>query len=247
MGKMEVNHLLKAKKNWVRLPLTGVLNCRELGGYSVGDFEQTAWHAFLRASDMSQLAPADIEFLKEYGVKAVIDLRSSDEIVTHPNPLKQEDFCQYHNIPLITGQVSNIIFNEQEVGMGDFYIEMLKNPQAIQRIFETIAQVEEGCIVFHCMAGKDRTGVLAMLLLGLAGVEKRDIMANYEVTYTYIEPMFTTVDIPREIPHSLLSSERESIGKAYQYIIEQFGSVERYLQQGVSKEVIEKVKSRLIV
>lgn len=149
---------------------------------------------------MSQLTSGDIEFLKEYVVKAVIDLRSADEIIVNPNLLKEKAFCQYYNIPFITGQVSNIIFTEQEVCMGDFYIEMLANQQAIQQAFESIAQVEEGCIVFHCSAGKDRTGVLAMLLLGLAGVEQRDIMANYEVTYTYIESMFEAREFLDEIP-----------------------------------------------
>lgn len=106
---------------------------------------------------MSKLTRKDIVFLKEYEVKTVIDLRGEDEIETHKNPLAEEDFCEYHNIPFITERVSDITLSSSEISMGDFYVDLLEQNNSVKRIFDAIDQSEEGCIVFHCQAGKDRT------------------------------------------------------------------------------------------
>jgi protein-tyrosine phosphatase len=236
-----------AKLNWVRLPIDSLENCRELGGYSTEYGQQTKWHSFLRSSDMSKLSGEDIDFLKEYGVKTVIDLRGEDEIETHQNPLSEEDFCSYHNIPFITERVSDITQSFYEMSMGDFYIQLLENNDAVKRIFDVIEQAEEGCIVFHCQAGKDRTGILAMLLLGLAGVEKKDIVTNYEVTYTNLESIQQYEKMYEGIPKELLFSHRDYILRAYEYILHTYESVDQYLLvKGVGQGVIDDVKKRFL-
>ncbi|WP_057915294.1 tyrosine-protein phosphatase [Peribacillus muralis] len=237
-----------AKLNWVRLPIDSLENCRELGGYSTKIGQQTKWHSYLRSSDMSKLTQEDKEFLKEYGVKTVIDLRGEDEIETHKNPLADEDFCQYHNIPFITGRVSNITLSSHEFFIEDFYVDLLeqKNDQ-VKRIFDVIDQAEEGCIVFHCVAGKDRTGILAMLLLGLAGVEKKDIVSNYEVTYTNLESLQQNENKFGNIPKEYLYSNRDYILRAYEYILQTYHSVDQYLMaKGVEQDVIDRVKQRFL-
>ncbi|WP_299089037.1 tyrosine-protein phosphatase [uncultured Metabacillus sp.] len=237
-----------AKLNWVRLPINSVENCRELGGYSTEYGQQTKWHSFLRSSDMSKLTREDIIFLKEYGVKTVIDLRGVDEIETHKNPLGEEDFCKYHNIPFITELVSDITLSSYEISMGDFYIDLLEqNNDSVKRIFDVIDQAEEGCIVFHCAAGKDRTGILAMLLLGLAGVEKKDIVSNYEVTYTNLESIQQIENPNGNIPKEYMYSNRDYIIRAYEYILHTYQSVGHYLlAKGVGQDVIERVKGRFL-
>ncbi len=237
-----------AKLNWIRLPLIGVENCRELGGYSSEFGQQTNWHSFLRSSDMSKLTQEDIHFLKDYGVKTVIDLRGEDEIQKSKNVLADENFCKYINIPFVTELVSNMDFTKKDFFMGDFYVEMLKNNLALKSIFNNIAQAEEGCILFHCAAGKDRTGVLAMLLLGLAGVEKRDIITNYEVTYTNLESMHSLEGQYKDVPEDLLNSKSENIKFAYEYIIHNYRSVNEYLlNKGIEQKVIDQVKKRLLL
>jgi protein-tyrosine phosphatase len=236
-----------AKLNWVRLPITSLENCRELGGYNTEIGQQTKWHSFLRSSDMSKMTREDMDFLKEYGVKTVIDLRGEDEIQTHPNPLSEEVFCEYHNIPFITKQVTDITFSLDNIFMGDFYVDLLEQNQALKRIFEVIAQAEDGCIVFHCMAGKDRTGVLAMLLLGLAGVEKKDIVSNYEVTYTNLESLIQRATETSNFPIELMYSNPEYILRAYEYILDTYQTFDRYLlSKGVAQEVIDCVKWRVL-
>ncbi|KKI94134.1 hypothetical protein WQ54_00930 [Bacillus sp. SA1-12] len=237
-----------AKLNWVRLPINSLENCRELGGYSTEFGQQTKWHSFLRSSDMSNLSKEDIVFLKEYGVKTVIDLRGEDEIETHKNPLAEENFCGYYNIPFITERVSDITLTSFETTMGDFYIDLMEqNNDSIKRIFDVIDQAEEGCIVFHCAAGKDRTGILAMLLLGLAGVEKKDIISNYEVTYSNLESIHQMKSPYGNIPKEYLYSNREYILRAYEYILHTYHSIDQYLMaKGVGQDVIDRVKRRFL-
>lgn len=235
-----------AKLNWVRLPIDSLENCRELGGYNTEYGQQTKWHTFLRSSDMSKLTREDMVFLKEYGVKTVIDLRGEDEIALHKNPLAEEVFCKYHNIPFINHQVSDLTETLSRVFMGDFYVELLEQNDLVKKIIETIGQAEEGCIVFHCQAGKDRTGILAMLLLGLAGVDKKDIVTNYEVTYTNLESLHQLNGEYENIPKELLYSNREYILKAYDHILNTYHSFDHYLiAKGVGQGMIDQVKGRL--
>lgn len=238
--------MMNAQLNWVRLPLENLENCRDLGGYGTTEGEQTKWKSFLRADNMSKLDEEEITFLEEYGVKTVIDLRSDDETSAYKNPLSEIDAFDYHNIPLAGQLISNGNVNLGKT-MGDFYVTMLKESPGIEQIFNIIGQVDEGGVVFHCMAGKDRTGVLAMLLLGVAGVAKKDIITNYEVTYTNLESIQEYTKIPMEIPEAFLHSKREFIIQAYDYIIENYGTFESYLiDKGIEKEVIERVKQRML-
>jgi len=239
-----------AKLNWVRLPLKNIENCRELGGYHTKDGQQTKWHSFLRSSDMSKIDREDIEFLTDYGVNTVIDLRRSDEIEKYKNPLADIDSVEYYNIPFITEGIADITKSEvvlQDISLGDFYVKKLENKQAIKEIFHTIYHAKDGCIVFHCQAGKDRTGILAMLLLGLAGVEKKDIISNYEVTYTNLESLHQGLHDYKNIPKHFLLSAREDILRAYEHIVDKFGNFNDYLRSaGIEQEIIDGVKTRLI-
>ncbi|MCK1977168.1 tyrosine-protein phosphatase [Jeotgalicoccus huakuii] len=233
----------KAQLNWVRLPLTNLENCRELGGYETGNGSQTKWHTFLRSDNMANINAEEIEFLKDYGVKTVIDLRGDDETSIHRNPLSTEDFCDYHNIPLAVQPVSELNADVAET-MGEFYVSVLEESKTIKEVFDVIAN-SEGGLIFHCMAGKDRTGIIAMLLLGLVGVSKKDIVSNYEVTYTNLESFQNIKGLPARIPESYLYSNRDYILKAYNHIMDNYQSIENYLlSKDIAQESIDKIKDK---
>ena len=238
-----------AKLNWVRLPLEGVENCRDLGGYGTVNVGQTKWGAFLRSSDMNKLTSSDIDFLADYGVKTVIDLRGADEIDRSPNPLAEIKSFDYVNIPF-AGQPILELNGLANLTMGDFYVKLLAESEYVKTIFETIGQSIDGGVVFHCSAGKDRTGILAMLLLGLAGVARKDIISNYEVSYTNLESFHGVIKDQLSafnVPESFLFSDREYIILAYDYIIENHGDFERYLRsKGISQDVLNRVKEQLV-
>lgn len=236
-----------AKLNWVRLPIESLENCRELGGYNTKDGQQTRWHSFLRSSEMSQLKEEEIEFLKAYGVRTIIDLRRKNEIEEQRNQLEYRDDFDYYNIPFITQSIYDITKYKDgpdDFTMGDFYIELLGKKEAVKQIFETIYHANDGAVLFHCRVGKDRTGVLAMLLLGLAGVEKKDIVSNYEISYSKLESLH---DLESDLPVNYLYSNREYILQAIDYVVKYYGTYENYLlSTGLTEEILLHIKEKLI-
>lgn len=237
--------------HWVRLPLTAVENCRELGGYATVNGEQTAWHTFLRSSDLTHMTVEDITFLEQYGVKHVIDLRSEEELLQMPNPFATTPFVNYYHIPLIEGKVSNLALAQTTFTMGHMYTQMLKESPGIAKVLMAMAQ-QEGVTLFHCSAGKDRTGVIAMLLLALAGVDKKDIISNYEVTYSNLVNMREKyADMRDKYPNvqaEMMYSKPEYIEEAYEYITVHHDTVEQYLLHiGVTADAIKALKTRFIL
>lgn len=235
----------------IRLPLDNAYNVRELGGYSCMNRNTTKWKRFLRADDISALSQNDIAYLKAYGVNTVIDLRSQKETEANPDALVDVEGIAYHHIPFMKGDVDDvtkIAVDFERFDLGDFYVGLLEEKSKVAQLIKQIVQAPPGCILFHCSAGKDRTGVLSMLLLLIAGVSKADVEANYELTYTYLQhkPGFLDM-IPEHFDPSCMYSKPEFIRKAIDHIHNGYTSIENYLHTcGVSAEMIQQTKRRLL-
>ena len=165
---------------YIRLPLKGSYNTRDLGGYPTYDGNATRFNQFLRSDEVGYLDKDDIEFLKEYGVKTVIDLRTENELDQIPNPFEDEPSIQFHHISLLSqSMIQEMTENFNTVLMDVNYINTLeKEKQSIAKVLKVIHDSEDGCVLFHCSAGKDRTGLIVMLLLGIAGVDYQDIITD---------------------------------------------------------------------
>jgi len=163
--------------------LEGAHNVRELGGFPVKGGGMTQYHRFLRSDWLWQLSEADRAFLYDYGVRAVIDLRDPSEVAREPDVAIGPGVVTA-NYPLLALDISNErlvkeAFEERRPGFCDFYDLILAARENIARCMRFIIDAPEGCVLFHCMAGKDRTGVLALLLMSLAGCDKWDCVASY--------------------------------------------------------------------
>ena len=152
---------------------------------------------------------------------------------------------KYIHCPLITDGILDLRA-VKEVGFdpGEFYVKLVEYKEMLYKIFHFILDNIDGCLLFHCQAGKDRTGVLAMILMGLAGVSKEDIVANYEVTHTYLKE---NVKLRLEDGlEELEFSKPQWIEKAYDHIIEHYGSFKVYLMAvGLTKKEIKKIRRKL--
>ncbi|MEG0549402.1 MAG: tyrosine-protein phosphatase, partial [Coprobacillus sp.] len=147
-------------ENIIRLPLDNAYNVRELGGYCNINKDYVKWHRFLRADDISALSKSDIDFLVQYGVNTVIDLRSEEECQKQPDALINVEGIKYYHYPFMKGNVSDatkVMTSIQDFNLGDFYVELVKDQEMVNGLLTTIANVEAGCLLFHCSAGKDRT------------------------------------------------------------------------------------------
>lgn len=169
-----------------RILLCGMENLRDLGGYPLagrGSERFTRWGSLYRGDLPKQVTQADRQRLRELGITTVVDLRSKEEIERKPDPLAQELGIRYLHCPLAgDGRVPA----PDEVPLS--YMEMADGTGQMAGALRAIAEAPQA-VLFHCTAGKDRTGVVAALLLWLAGVSEEDILADYIVSGPYLQQM----------------------------------------------------------
>ena len=169
-----------------RILLCGMENLRDLGGYPLagrGSERFTRWGSLYRGDLPKQVTQADRQLLRELGITTVVDLRSKEEIERKPDPLAQELGIRYLHCPLAgDGRVPA----PDEVPLS--YMEMADGTGQMAGALRAIAEAPQA-VLFHCTAGKDRTGVVAALLFWLAGVSEEDILADYIVSGPYLQQM----------------------------------------------------------
>ncbi len=155
-------------------------NTRDLGGLQCGT-GLTRARTMVRSDNISNLTPEGVRAMWAYGVNTVIDLRSESEVATSPSPFAPAEYGpQYLNLPLIDDSSSPTV--AAAPGMAERYRLILDHrPKAFAQVFSTIAAAD-GAVLFHCFAGKDRTGLVAAMLLSLAGARPDAIAADYGET-----------------------------------------------------------------
>lgn len=168
------------------VPLDRVFNLRDLGGYQAEDGRTVAWGRLYRSDDLAPLAGRDLDMVRSLGLRTVLDLRTEAERDEGGFPVRAHPL-DLHHVPVLTRT-----WHEEEVdvlaAVADRatpylvarYIDMLEEggpalAAAVAIMAEPVAQP----LVFHCAAGKDRTGVLAALVLSLLGVSPDDIVGDY--------------------------------------------------------------------
>ena len=166
--------------------LEAVHNFRDLGGYGIGDGRTTRWRVLFRADGLYRLTPDDVITLEPLGLRTVIDLRSATELDERGRFPVDAHPVIFHHLPIVdaTWALGDAPAYERDE---DFliwaYQEMLSvgGPRFVEA-FEALAEPGALPAVFHCAAGKDRTGILAALILGSLGVSHDDIVTDYELT-----------------------------------------------------------------
>lgn len=235
-----------------RLPLEASFNTREHGGYPTADNRITNWKRFLRSDDVSSLTEEDIALLKNYGLTTVIDLRSTQERERTPYVLADEPEIQAIHLPLGSenGAQPSMPVEDPNEQLGQFYITCLENSKETLKEIIEIMTKDEGITLFHCAAGKDRTGVLSALLLNLAEVSRADILSHYQVTYEYISknPLIAEgLTKQHEFPIELLYSKPYYMETMLNHLEENYGNAEGYFQAiNLDQETIEQLKSKLV-
>lgn len=243
-------------QNLKRIPLRHMYNCRDLGGYGCENGGMVAYHRFLRSDCPAGLDRDEWETLYEYGVRTVIDLRSKGEIRMVPYetiegiekisyPMQKEIATAEQMMPTEEMSLEEIAKAAGE-GFGksltEGYIKMLEEaPERVAAILNLIGEkLKNGGVLFHCTAGKDRTGVTAALIYLLCGVRQEDIIADYQITETYqaMNPMFDSV--PEQIRH-LLNSNPENMREFLQNAREK-NYLRLLYEYGLRPEAVSNIK-----
>lgn len=228
-----------------RIRYQQVYNLRDLGGYPTSD-GVTKSKVFYRSDNLTLLKEDEIEDLKNHGLKQVIDLRHEKEIDIEPDPFEKDEEVLYLNhTHLDTKDMTNEELNA--FLLSDLYYKMATNKAFIQPIFEAFANYD-GLTLFHCAAGKDRTGVITALLLKAVGVDDLDIVADYQVSKTYLLPKYSDLENnPFHAYAQLYDSKPETMLEFLEKINLSYPDLSQYFgEMGISSSHIEKIKTKFI-
>ena len=229
-------------------------NIRELGGYAT-PYGRTHTHRFLRSGGIDRLSADDARYLLNYGVGRICDLRGPLEVRGGDGPLQNAPQVKWVNVPLYDFDMSNEeVIPHDNVGgyLSDGYFTMLANRPAVRQVFEFFSEApDDCCVLFHCAAGMDRTGVIAMLVLGLCGVGRDQIVADYAYSFGYLGEVNAAVFAGRgPLRHQVradLQLRIDAISAVYDRLVQRYSSVEKYLLDcGLERSTLDAVSHHLL-
>lgn len=231
-------------------------NVRDMGGYQSKDGRPTQWKRLLRADNLHRLTPESVRSLKADGVTTVIDLRFSTELEATPNPFAHEKGVAYHHIPLIesSDNASHEVLKNGPCESA-WNIAILEGWTGnVARVLTTIADAPPGTVLFHCHAGKDRTGLIGLLVLAAMGVSDIDLVADYMESNKNLEPMFEEIRLKwgatpetRAQIDLRLYGQPEMVTGTLAFIRNHHGSVARYFKAlGLTDDQMKALVHRLL-
>ena len=244
--------------------LEAVHNFRDLGGYRTDDGRTIGWGRLFRADGLYRLTDDDLDVVDALGIRTVVDLRSGPEFDQHGRfPIERYPVA-FHHLPIIdsTWMASEIPeVDDTEDGAIEFltwaYGDMLaQGADRFAHAFGLLAVPGSAPAVFHCAAGKDRTGVLAALILGGLGVDHETIVADYGLTQTAMVRMRAWVMTNRpemaermgETPAFMLAANPQAMRNVLEQMVADHGSVRGYLSSiGIGDAVLAEMADAITV
>jgi protein-tyrosine phosphatase len=241
----------------------GILNFRDLGGYRATGGRTIAWRRVFRSGEMHHMTRSDAEkLINEIKIKTIIDLRSSDRQEKTRAGLLEEAGIKIYSLPCAVvfdgdteqGMTAAKKFSSLEEAM-NYQIRLKNYSSSLIKAMEIIADPKNHPVVFHCNAGKDRSGILAALILSVLGVMKHDILNDYALTDQYMKAFINrwnadtaTADVLDDLPAYHLRAVPESMEIFLNILKKDYGSAEGYLNaQGADKTLVKRLEKVLLV
>ncbi len=263
-------------KTYLHYPMKALVNCRDLGGMPTEDGGVTRFGVLIRSELPIDLPEEDIAFLKELNVTTSVDLRNDEELQRSPSDLAGCEFIDYRQICVMSREAekgSEVKKKEEPEkekkrpgppkNMEGFYTMdwvpvygnmMADCPRWVYGVFDAFITAP-GAMHFHCATGKDRTGVVAMLLLSAAGCSEDDIAANYSLSETYMRSVYKKMAArvcgddynENDLNRGFFGTSQNTMRNVMRNLKEKYGSIREYLHAcGVTDEMIQKVKDKLV-
>lgn len=228
-------------------------NIRELGGYPT-PVGLTAYRRFLRSGSTEYLTRRDIDALRTYGVTHVLDLRSPMESPERTCCFARERSVSWKNVELYGYDISDPRLMPAEPSdnyLVGSYLTMLANHGAVREIIAFCATVpRDACVLFHCAAGMDRTGVTALLLLAIVGVSREQIVKDYGYSFDKIAVVDRAVETGEHVdsnPWMSLNDRIAAMFTVYDTLMGAYGSVEEYLTDcGATPDELALLRARML-
>jgi protein-tyrosine phosphatase len=231
------------------LSIPGLFNVRDLGGHPTTDGARTRWGSLVRADDLAQLQAPGLRALEAYGVRTVLDLRWPQEAAREPNPVPQAlPHVRFEHVSLLSHTEDEWRLRTRDIAKELWKCGVLEHVRTeLRRVLSVIAQASPETLLFHCVAGKDRTGLVAALLLALADAEPAAIAADYAQSGDNLRAEYLRRYANAE-PARIIEAVRCPPEGAYNMLkfLEQAGGVRTYLAGiGLSAAEIAALRARL--
>jgi protein tyrosine/serine phosphatase len=239
-----------------------IYNFRDLGGYSGRNGKAMAWGRLFRSGELRHATQADLVRLsRDIGLNSILDLRNEKDLSLFGTGSINTSHFHYINVPLITDPDNTLITLEQAAELSELaelYLRMLRVPFYGTRIVQCLRVLGDSHnlpLVFHCSAGKDRTGVLTAVLLSALGVNDKDIIADYATTASYMQRHLNRINQdPREaeflasLPAYIHEAAPSSMELLLASIRREYGSTREYLTlHGADGALFEQLEYALLV
>jgi protein-tyrosine phosphatase len=231
-----------------RLPMEGLVNFRDIGGYRTGVRRRVRWDRVYRSDSLESLTDADIEALEGLGVRLVCDLRRDEERADAPSRIEGHPDVRVEHLPIgglaaeTKGMSDRMMRGEiAEVGvetMAEVYTTILElHADSFGAVVTHAADPASLPMVVHCTAGKDRTGVASALILAALGVDEQTILADFELTSKYysaakiaeVRPRLEAAGIDFAKVETYFGASPAVMAATLAGLRARHGSVERYL------------------
>jgi protein-tyrosine phosphatase len=244
-----------------QIKFDAVNNFRDLGGYRTSKGYTTAWRKLFRSGELHRMTNNDLKKLKDLvAVSSVMDLRSHYEIDMQGTGILADAGFRHFNVSLITDGGKGQANTERYAGftdMGQFYFSLVQNKEfgrLLIRALEIIAEPSNQPLIFHCSAGKDRTGILAAILLSTMDVVEEDIVDDYCLTEQYMEVLLNYIKSnpqlaadAESLPDYFWKVSPRSMWLFLISIRKMYGSVRGYLQMvGANASLFARLEKTLL-
>lgn len=227
------------------MPLEGSVNLRDIGGYETVDGSFVRTGCVFRSDELHALTDTDLEVVTKLGIRVVFDLRNTHERTARPNRLPIDVELLERASPPTSNDQSTL---EELIATGELpvpddeyvagtYIDLLERlAPEFRIILERAVDAPARPLLFHCVAGKDRTGITAAMLLGILGVSDDLLLDDYELTTVHFTPARMDALAPLLERHGvaddrvrpLLSARRPVLAATLHRVRERWGGFEGY-------------------
>ena len=230
-----------------------VYNFRDLGGYHTSEGRTVAWHRLYRSDDLCRLREDERKTILALGIRTVVDLRRPHE-VEELGRIPEIDGVIYRHVHMAHPQWPSQRFvdtTERIQFVIERYREMsIEAADGIGEALRLIADPAAAPLVFHCIAGKDRTGMISALTLSLLGVDDETIADDYTLSEAAEESAWaywTRIKPGAVRPRHIVVSPREAMLAFLTELRERHGSIEAYAAStGVTDAHLASMRAHLL-
>lgn len=225
------------------LPMEGGYNFRDLGGIKTKDNRFVKWGKFFRTDELGKLTESDLFYLSSIPITSVVDFRTKREIELtpdkYPSSVKNKIELNINpgniNIEGLTEEdLNKISFDSVMIAMNKAFVTDSGIIGQYKEFFRILQEEENIPLIFHCSAGKDRTGMGAALILFALGVDEDTVMKDYLLSNTYLgnkyddykkkypqlEPMFV---VKPEYMQTSIDAMKENYGSIDNFLTDKLG------------------------